>query len=362
MAEENEEHPERKPWDGVVRRSIDINVRGVNKDDRSVDVVASTTTIDAHGDILEQDWRLERYLRNPVVLWNHNRFESSPWSMGEGIRPEDLLPIGRCSAVRIEGGTELHARMHFGSAEYNPMSERVFLGFDEGILRGVSVGFRPGRITEREIDGKMHFVLGNNELMELSAVPIGSNPDAVAKSIAFERKHFALRLAAARLTTPAPAAAEPKRLKMAQENDKTGALEKAVEEASKLRSRVVELEAELKAEQSTLKAVREDLVETTERAEKAEAKVAEAAIKALVGKKLYPTEVDDQLALVKAQGLEKALERINKRPDITITSRVQVGDDEGVLRGLDENKNAPAPVGDGEAGAGSAALLESIEA
>ena len=176
-------------WDGIVRRHLPITTRGVNTGSRSVDVIASTTAIDAHGDILEQDWRLERYLRNPVVLWNHNVFESSAWSMGEGARPEDLLPIGRAENVRVTG-TGLEATLVFASPDASPLAERVWRLMSEKVLSAVSVGFRPGKVTEEKVDGGTLFRLSDNELMEISVVPIPSNPEAVAKHIAWEHRQL----------------------------------------------------------------------------------------------------------------------------------------------------------------------------
>jgi hypothetical protein len=329
MGAQAAQQPGPEQWDGIVRRSFDVTVRGVNAEERSVEVVASTTSIDAHGDILEQDWRLDRYKKNPVVLWHHNRFESGPWSMGEGIRPEDLLPIGHAENVRVENG-DLCAKLLFGSAEYNQMSERVFLGFKEGHIRAVSVGFRPGKITEEKVDGGTLYRLSQNDLYEISAVPIPSNPDAVAKHIAFERSHLGRMAAETNEETPT----------MAMTNEEKAALEAAQAEARTTKARVTALESELAAEKAVSTKLTTELKAASERAQKAEDVSREAEIDALVGKKITPAEKDEYLKLAKEVGVDRVKAIVAQRPDLTLTDPVKVGG-----KGVSSDEPAPDPVG-----------------
>lgn len=132
-------------------------------DDRTADFICSTETVDGHGEIVKQNWKLSRYQKNPVVLWGHKHSE---------------LPIGTASNVRVEGG-QLKARIRFVSAAANPRAEEVWTGVKEGSIRMVSVGFMPHSVRQETHDGVERFVLDDNELFEISVVPIGSNPDAV---------------------------------------------------------------------------------------------------------------------------------------------------------------------------------------
>lgn len=38
---------------------------------RYAEFVASTDGVDSHGTIVRQNWQLDRYRKNPIVLWNH---------------------------------------------------------------------------------------------------------------------------------------------------------------------------------------------------------------------------------------------------------------------------------------------------
>lgn len=158
--------PDPTPGDSQLRAA---SVRAVNKKARTIEVVASTETVDSHGTILLQDWDLARFERNPVVLWAHNQ--------GDDVE----LPIGRAVA-RVEAN-ELIATIEFAPESINPFAESVFQHYAAGFLRAVSVGF-DFRSYRWEMRGDVEvLVLFGLELLELSCVPVGSNADALARSI-----------------------------------------------------------------------------------------------------------------------------------------------------------------------------------
>jgi len=148
----------------LIRRSHGISVRAQDEAARSIDVIASSDAIDSYGEILVQDWDLERYKKNPVVLYGHN-------SWGK--------PIGYASEVRVQDG-QLLAKLHFVDARANPEAEQVWQGILQGSLRAVSVGFRSREASMRRIGEHDVYVLSGNELLEISVVPIPANPEAVA--------------------------------------------------------------------------------------------------------------------------------------------------------------------------------------
>lgn len=192
MAEENTQPERERAWDGLVRREIDVEFRSINEDERSFEVVASSETLDSHGDVLKQFWNLDRYQKNPVVLWNHNL--GAIW--GE-LDLEDSLPIGKAADVRVES-KKLVAKLFLlkGDAASEPNIDKIWRRIQQGVLKAVSVGFRAGQVTRitNPSGETLHYELGSkerpNELREISIVAMGSNPDAVAKSIAWERKHL----------------------------------------------------------------------------------------------------------------------------------------------------------------------------
>ena len=161
--------PDPKPGESQVR---DASVRSVDAEKRTVDVVASTEAVDSHGTVIVQDWNLERFQRNPVVLWAHNA------TLGM-----DELPIGRCTRCEVVNG-QLEATIQFAGADVNPRAEQVFQAYRQGYLRAVSVGFYPHSYRWEMRDDVDVLVLSQNELFELSCVPVGSNPDALARALA----------------------------------------------------------------------------------------------------------------------------------------------------------------------------------
>lgn len=111
--------------------------------------IASTEGVKADGfDLRADSWDLARFQKNPLVLWSHDFF---------GERP----PIGRADA-RVDGNV-LRADITFDPGDdFAQMIERKYRG---GFLNAVSVSWDP-------IDGKNH-------LLEISAVPIPMDPDAL---------------------------------------------------------------------------------------------------------------------------------------------------------------------------------------
>lgn len=146
-------------------RMLGLHLKSIDRSARAVDCIASTDTIDSYGEIVAQNWRLDRYKSNPVVLYAHNSRE---------------LPIGHAENVRVENGA-LCARLVFSSAEANPKGEQVWRCVLERTLRAVSVGFVPATIRDELRDGRSVTVLDDCELHEISVVPVPANPDAVMR-------------------------------------------------------------------------------------------------------------------------------------------------------------------------------------
>lgn len=148
-----------------VQLSHGLHLRSVRKDAREATFVASTEAVDSYGEIVEQNWRLERYLSNPVVLFAHQSRE---------------LPIGQSTSVTVAGG-QLEVTIRFATSDANPKAEQVWQSVMQGVLRAVSVGFMPNEYRWEMRDGKEVLVLSDNELHEVSVVPIPANPEALAK-------------------------------------------------------------------------------------------------------------------------------------------------------------------------------------
>src|SRR5689334_6661906 len=100
----------------------------VDEATRSVEILASTPN-PVDGEALVS-WDLERFRKNPVILWSHDRAS---------------LPIGRAEETSIKLDSDgLKMRVFFASADANPEAEKVYQGVRERTIRTVSVGFDPG--------------------------------------------------------------------------------------------------------------------------------------------------------------------------------------------------------------------------
>lgn len=144
------------------------NVRAMRPETREIDIIASTEAVDSFGEIVRANWDLKRFLANPVILWAHNR-------------RDDLPPVGRAKNVRVEDGKLL---MTIVFSKISAFDEEVFQKYVQGFLNGFSVGFDPRRVVTEWIDGVERVVLDENELHEVSCVPIPSNPEALVASYA----------------------------------------------------------------------------------------------------------------------------------------------------------------------------------
>lgn len=130
-----------------------------------VDFVASTETKDSHGSIVKSNWRLDRFVRNPVLLWMHGR-------------QNDLPPVGRVENLKKTGAA------HEGQAvfaEISPFDKEVAQKYEEKFLQGFSIGFYPHTVRfEMEKDEEI-LVLDDIEILEISCVNVPSNPEALAR-------------------------------------------------------------------------------------------------------------------------------------------------------------------------------------
>ena len=133
--------------------------------------IASTSTSDRYGDIIDQkSWNLDGYKKNPVILLNHR---------------QDMLPIGRASSVQVVNG-QLEIDVEFDMDD--ELGASVARKVEKGFLTAVSVGFQPKKAAMRSELPKDHKAAGQSgmyfedaELLEVSVVTIPANSEAIAK-------------------------------------------------------------------------------------------------------------------------------------------------------------------------------------
>lgn len=130
----------------------------VNEKEQIVHVIASTGVVDRHGESVNPSgWKLENYLKNPVVLIAHD-YRS--------------LPIGKVNKVWVED-EKLHAYIQIADTK---AGQEVFYLISKGFLNTVSVGFIP---TKYGVAGQDPFSIMEAELLEISFVAVPANPEAL---------------------------------------------------------------------------------------------------------------------------------------------------------------------------------------
>lgn len=295
--------------DDLIRRSCSFERKSVDEATRTMSVVASTDALDAYDDIVEQDWDLGRYKKNPVVLYGHNA--SGGWFSGPSA--EETLPIGFARNVSVVDG-KLEADLVFVDAAANPMAEKVWQGAVQGSLRAVSVGFKSRDIVSEKQDDKMIYRLRSNELFEISVVPMGANPEAVAKSANDQLRRLAAQQAQVRATEPGM---DPKELLAKAERlevERDAAKEKATDLERKLAERDAAHAKDLAAVTAERDAAKAQVAEL-------EADLAETEVDALVGKQIMPAEREEFLEL-RLSNPALFTKMVEKRADTQLTARV----------------------------------------
>jgi HK97 family phage prohead protease len=144
-----------------ITKLFTTQAKSINDETKTIRFKISDDQTDRMGEIVDQaSWNFKNYMNNPIVLWGHNPAE-----------PENVL--GQTLALDTVGG-ETFAEMQFDDG-INPRAALVWKQLLKGTLRTVSVGF-----ISHDSEGN---VLKDNELLEVSVVPIPANPRAIALSL-----------------------------------------------------------------------------------------------------------------------------------------------------------------------------------
>lgn len=147
-----------------IHKGYTFEVKSIDRDNFTVEGIFSTEDIDRHGEIVMQNgWKLDNYRRNPVVLWAHKSSE---------------LPIAKMLDIGVDGMNQLAGKMQFAVKEY-PFAATVFEMIAGGFQRAFSAGFM-NEIFQID-QGNDTVILNENELFEVSCVPIPANALALVK-------------------------------------------------------------------------------------------------------------------------------------------------------------------------------------
>lgn len=132
-----------------------------------MEFVLSDDTLDRYGDIIEADgWVLTQFRKNPIALFGHS----------------SNFPIGTWSDLRVEGG-KLLGRLNLAARGTSQRIDELIALVEQGILRAVSVGFRPIEsepLNPKEPWAGLRYL--KQELLETSLVSVPANPAALARA------------------------------------------------------------------------------------------------------------------------------------------------------------------------------------
>lgn len=169
----------------IKRGNVEMNVASLNfqvkqvgePEDRILQFIGSDETADRDGDIISVDgWDVKNYLNNPVFLWAHDY---------------SIPPVGKALRVYKQNG-KLMFDIQFPEKGIYPFADLVYNLYKGGFLNATSVGFIGKEAEPRDDDAvkdlpewQRGVKFLKQELLELSAVPVPSNPSALqqAKSL-----------------------------------------------------------------------------------------------------------------------------------------------------------------------------------
>lgn len=147
-----------------MRASVPAGVDGA-----VIDMRASDETLDRYNEIIvAAGWKLENYGKNPVIQNSHN-YGDIIHTIGKALRTEVT-------------GTELVQRWQF-AVEENPVARIAYGLYRGGYLNTSSVGFIPLKWENGGDKTGYRRKYLEQELLEVSAVGIPANPNALALAV-----------------------------------------------------------------------------------------------------------------------------------------------------------------------------------
>ncbi len=283
-----------------ITKLFNIDIKSVNEADRQITFCFSDDGEDRMGEVVDQaSWDVKNYENNPLILWGHDPSE-----------PENVL--GQGIGLDLNNGGKSYITAQFDDAETNPKADMVFRQLIKRTLRCVSAGFI-NHTFETDNDTP---VLKDNELLEVSIVPIPANPRAMA--LAFEAGDISKK-DANWLLTSMKKEAEFIEHRLKEKESKTEKKSMTEEQATALMEAVTKLGETVAANQAAVDEKLADLTakvtppEETE-AEKAAREAKEAEDKAAAEKKAEEEkaakEAADKEAADKAEADKKAAEEL----------------------------------------------------
>jgi HK97 family phage prohead protease len=162
----------RRGWE-LLRRdlhpAVSIAAAADHAPPNTLDFRSSDQTLDRYQEIISvAGWRLENYRKNPVVQ-NAHRY----WDIAD--------TVGKSLITEIRGD-HLFQRVQFAVDE-NPVARLAYGLYKGGFLNAVSVGFIPLRWENGSPEAGYRRKYLEQELLEVSAVSIPANPNALTSGL-----------------------------------------------------------------------------------------------------------------------------------------------------------------------------------
>lgn len=167
----------------TIKKVFNFNIKQIgNESDRTLGFTGSTEAVDRDGDvILATGWQLDDYLKNPVIMGFHE-YDKFPYAKStktyldytsKELKFEVKFPtIGELTSFPGNGDM---------IAEHAKSIDLAYNMYKNGYMNAVSVGFVGLESTPRvhESDGYLGKIYTKCSLLELSLVPVPSNPTAL---------------------------------------------------------------------------------------------------------------------------------------------------------------------------------------
>lgn len=130
----------------------------IEQKDGKIIGIASTSTVDRHGEIVNADgWDLKNFKKAPRLLWAHDHYQPA---------------IGKVTKTWYEGeGKKKRLLFETVFQEVTEMGRAIKQLVKDGFINTFSVGFAPLEMEGSEIT--------KQELLEISVVNVPANPDAM---------------------------------------------------------------------------------------------------------------------------------------------------------------------------------------
>jgi HK97 family phage prohead protease len=158
-----------------IRTTIPIQISD-DSGNSCLNFISSDESLDRYNEIISATgWKLDNYKRNPVFQNAHQYGDI-------------LFTLGRALTTEVRNG-KLHQTIEF-ACDINPMAKIAYGLYKGKFLNAVSVGFVPLRWEDGSEEKGYQRKYLEQELLEVSAVGIPANPNALAlglKSGAIEK-------------------------------------------------------------------------------------------------------------------------------------------------------------------------------